>query len=113
PMRLLYDTAMPMDMLTFLIEKLHLNAESLIPGSRYHNFKDFINFPNVGLPNLEYTAYPQLPVNGLSTSESLLVHIAKKDYLISTPYQNFDYVIHFLREAAIDPKVKEISITLY
>jgi polyphosphate kinase len=36
--------------------------------------------------------------------------IAKKDFLISTPYQSFDYVIHFLREAAIDPKVKEISI---
>jgi polyphosphate kinase len=39
--------------------------------------------------------------------------IAKKDFLISTPYQSFDYIIHFLREAAIDPKVKEISITVY
>src|SRR5690606_3939835 len=28
-------------------------------------------------------------------------------------YQSFDYIIHFLREAAIDPKVKEIHITLY
>ena len=39
--------------------------------------------------------------------------IAVKDYLVSTPYQSFDYIIHFLREAAIDPKVKEISIALY
>jgi len=39
--------------------------------------------------------------------------IAKKDYLINTPYQSYDYVIHFLREAAIDPKVKEISIAVY
>src|ERR1700677_1753117 len=39
--------------------------------------------------------------------------VAKKDYLISTPYQSYDYVIHFLREAAIDPKIKAISIAVY
>ncbi|MGV8879863.1 MAG: polyphosphate kinase 1 [Sphingobacteriaceae bacterium] len=113
PMRLLYDTAMPMDMLAFLIDKMQLHAESLIPGSRYHNFKDFINFPNVGKPELEYPKYPALPLKDLSFNTSLLTHIAKRDYLISTPYQSFDYIIHFLREAAIDPKVKEIHITLY
>lgn len=113
PMRLLYDTAMPMDMLAFLIEKMQLTAESLIPGSRYHNFKDFINFPNVGMPELEYPKYHALPVSDLSFNKSLFIHIAKRDYLISTPYQSFDYIIHFLREAAIDLKVKEIHITLY
>ena len=113
PMRLLYDSEMPLDMLKYLVNKMGLNGESLIPGNRYHNFKNFIAFPNVGRPELEYEKTVALPVDGLSFGKSLMGMIAKKDYLISTPYQSYDYVIHFLREAAIDPKVKEISIAVY
>ncbi len=113
PMRLLYDSDMPLDMLTYLVAKLDLSADGLIPGNRYHNFKDFISFPNVGGPDLEYPKVSPLPVNNLSSMKSIFAQIAKKDYLINLPYQSFDYIIHFLREAAIDPKVKEINITLY
>lgn len=113
PMRLLYDSDMPMDMLNYLVTKMELHSESLIPGNRYHNFKNFIAFPNIGRPDLEYASFPPLPVDGLSFGKSLLSLIAKKDFLVSVPYQSYDYIIHFLREAAIDPKVKEISITLY
>jgi polyphosphate kinase len=113
PMRLLYDKDMPLDMVNYLVDKLDLNIDGLIPGNRYHNFKDFISFPNVGDASLEYSPLPSLPVNGLSIISSIFAQIAKRDYLINLPYQSFDYIIHFLREAAIDPKVKEISITLY
>jgi len=113
PMRLLYDSEMPLDMLKYLVNKMGLHGESLIPGARYHNFKNFIAFPNVGRPELEYERTVPLPVDGLSFGKSLMGMIAKKDYMISTPYQSYDYVIHFLREAAIDPKVKEISIAVY
>ncbi|RVU00587.1 polyphosphate kinase 1 [Mucilaginibacter limnophilus] len=113
PMRLLYDSDMPVEMLQHLVNRMNLQGESLIPGSRYHNFKDFIKFPNAGRPELEYARYPQLPVSDLSFGRSLMGVIAKKDYLVSTPYQSFDYIIHFLREAAIDPKVREISIAVY
>ncbi|TSJ37278.1 polyphosphate kinase 1 [Mucilaginibacter corticis] len=113
PMRLLYDSEMPLDMLKYLVSKMGLHGESLIPGNRYHNFKNFIAFPNVGTPELEYAKYPSLPVNGLTFDKSLMAMIAKQDFLISTPYQTYDYVIHFLREAAIDPKVQEISIAVY
>jgi polyphosphate kinase len=113
PMRLLFDTEMPPDMLGYLVKKMRLQGENLIPGNRYHNFKNFISFPNVGRPELEYSKTRALPLDGLSFGKSLMGMIAKRDYLISTPYESFDYVIHFLREAAIDPKVKEISITVY
>ncbi|HEY9002644.1 MAG TPA: polyphosphate kinase 1 [Mucilaginibacter sp.] len=113
PMRLLYDSEMPLEMVTYLVNKMDLHSESLIPGNRYQNFKNFINFPNVGRPELEYAPYPPLSVDGLSFGKSLMGMIAQKDYMVSTPYQSFDYLIHFLREAAIDPKVKEISISLY
>lgn len=113
PMRLLYDTDMPLDMLTYLVAELDLSADGLIPGNRYHNFKDFISFPNVGGPELEFPKITPLPVSNLSSVSSIFAQIAKRDYLINLPYQSFDYIIHFLREAAIDPKVKEINITLY
>lgn len=113
PMRLLYDADMPEDMLTYLVAQLDLNAEGLIPGNRYHNFKDFIAFPNVGDKSLEYPKEPPLKVPDLDMNKSILSQIAKRDYLINLPYHSFDYIIHFLREAAIDPKVDEIYITLY
>ncbi len=113
PMRLLYDSEMPLDMLKYLVSKIGLHGENMIPGNRYHNFKNFIAFPNIGRPELVYDRVNPLPVAGLSFGRSLIEMIAKKDFLISTPYQSYDYIIHFLREAAIDPKVKEINIAVY
>jgi polyphosphate kinase len=113
PMRLLYDTAMPMDMLTAVVSKLELHSESLIPGNRYHNFKDFIAFPNVGNESLEYQKITPLPVKDLSIYKGMFELMKKKDYMVNLPYQSFDYIIHFLREAAIDPRVTSIHITLY
>lgn len=113
PMRLLYDADMPQEMLDYLIEKTDLDPDALIPGNRYHNFKDFIEFPNVGGKELEYKQLPALKVAGFDLQKSLFDQMKKSDYLVSLPYQSYDYIIHFLREAAIDPKVVNISISLY
>ncbi|RZL34782.1 MAG: polyphosphate kinase 1 [Pedobacter sp.] len=113
PMRLLYDTQMPFEMLSVLVAKLKIEAEGLIPGNRYHRFGDFIAFPNVGSKELEYPSTVPLKVNGLHRRESIFSRVAEKDYLVNLPYQSYDYIILFLREAAIDPKVTEINITLY
>lgn len=113
PMRLLYDTEMPFDMLSVLVSKIKIDADSLIPGNRYHKFGDFIRFPNVGANTLEYPSTPPLKVAGLHRTESIINKIALKDFLINLPYQSYDYIILFLREAAIDPHVTEINITLY
>ncbi len=113
PVRFTYDSQMPSDMVAYLVHHLSLKPENLTPGGRYHNFKDFINFPNMGRPDLEYAKHLPIKSKGLDLSKSLFDQIAKKDHLITLPYQSFDYVIHFLREAAIDLKVRAIKITLY
>lgn len=113
PMRLLYDTEMPFDMLGVLVAKMKIEAESLIPGNRYHKFGDFIRFPNVGDKSLEYPANVPLKVFGLHRTQSIFNKLAERDYLVNLPYQSYDYIILFLREAAIDPKVTAINITLY
>jgi len=113
PMRLLYDTEMPFEMLSVLVNKLKIEAEGLIPGNRYHRFGDFIAFPNVGASDLEYAPSIPLKVKGLHRTESIFNKLGTRDFLVNLPYQSYDYIILFLREAAIDPKVTEINITLY
>ena len=112
--RFIYDENMPQAYLKVLLKKLKISdTENIIPGGRYHNFKDFIKFPNVGEPELEYPGFKRITHPPFEKAVSMLHAISVKDHLLFFPYQPFDYVIHFLREAAIDPAVKSIKITLY
>lgn len=113
PMRLLYEKDMPEDMVSYLVNHIHLSSEMLIPSSRYANFKDFINFPDLGRSDLAYPYMPPLMVKGIHVNKSIFNQMAAGDFLLCPPYHTYDYVLHFLREAAIDPKVLSIHITLY
>lgn len=114
PVRFVYDKTIGKDTLQFFLTHMGIEStDSIIPGGRYHNRRDYMNFPNLGRYDLLYQQKPPLPVDGLSLDGSILNRIAKKDYLIAAPYQSFSYIIKFLREAALDPKVTSIKITLY
>ena len=114
PVRFVYDQHIEKDTLKFFLSKMGIDAsDGVIPGGRYHNRRDYMNFPNLGRFDLLYPPRVPLPVEGLSLDGSLLNKIAKKDYLINAPFQSFSYLIKFLREAALDPKVTTIKITLY
>jgi polyphosphate kinase len=114
PVRFVYDQSIDKDTLKFFLNKMGIDAsDGVIPGGRYHNRRDYMNFPNLGRFDLLYPPRLPLPVEGLSLDGSILNKIAQKDYLIYAPYQSFSYLIKFLREAALDPKVSSIKITLY
>jgi polyphosphate kinase len=113
PVRLIYDSEIPSDLLKFINQKLKIKPEELIPGQRYHNFRDFISFPNIKKLNLKYKPIEPLYIKDLDNSRSIFDVIKTKDVLLSHPYQPFTYVIRLLREAAIDPDVTTIKITLY
>lgn len=114
PVRYIYDESMPDDLREFMLRKLELeDNDYIIPGGRYHNFKDFIKFPYVGSSDLGYPAWPALPHRFLQNEKSILNVIKQRDVMLSFPYQSFSYIIDLLREAAIDPKVKSIKINLY
>ena len=114
PVRFVYDKTIDKDTLHFLIEKMGIvNTDSVIPGGRYHNRRDYMSFPSLGRADLTYAPIHPLPVKGLTSEESLLKKIAEKDYLQFTPYHTFSNIIWFLREAALDPKVKSVKITIY
>ena len=114
PVRFVYDQAIGKDTLEFFLKGMKIDSsDSIIPGGRYHNRRDYMNFPNLGRYDLLYRENVPLPVPGLSLEGSILEKIKKKDYLLYAPYQSFSYIIKFLREAALDPKVASIKITLY
>lgn len=114
PVRFVYDKSIERDTLDFLLSKIDIDyTDSIIPGGRYHNRRDYMEFPHLGATNLLYPNYDPLPIAGLSLKGSLLQRISERDYLQYVPYHTFSYTVRFLREAAIDPKVQSIKITIY
>jgi len=112
--RFVYDKAMEKDTLKFFLNRMKIDAtDSVIPGGRYHNRRDYMGFPNLGRFDLLYQQKEALPVKNVSLEGSILSKIKQKDFLLHAPYQSFSYIIKFLREAALDPKVTAIKITLY
>lgn len=114
PVRFIYDKNIDDDTLEILLEKFQIGTrDSIIPGGRYHNRRDYIKFPSLGRQDLLYDKKPPLAVAGFSLEKSILSQISNRDFLQYTPYHSFAYVVLFLREASLDPKVKSISITIY
>lgn len=114
PVRFVHDADIPSDLLSFLVKKVGMEEDDVIvAGGRYHNFKDYLGFPKVGARHLRYEKMPALEHPALKGKVGIFDVIKEKDVLLSYPYQSFDYVISFMREAAIDPKVSSIKITLY
>lgn len=114
PVRFIYDKAMPTDLLELLMKKLDITEyDTTSKRGRYHNFKDFISFPDVKRPDLGYPPAPPLPHPALSIQSSIFDLLKQQDIMLHYPYQSYHYVIDLLREASIDPKVRAIKITLY
>ena len=114
PVRFVYDKTIDANTLDYFMMKMGIdNTDSIIPGGRYHNRRDYMSFPSLGRNDLMYSKIEPLEVKDLSLKTSIFKAIADRDYLQYTPYHTFSYVVKFLREAAIDPKVKTIKITIY
>ncbi|MDR2695376.1 MAG: polyphosphate kinase 1 [Deltaproteobacteria bacterium] len=110
--RLIYDQEMPEELLRTLISRLKLKQSTLEPGRRYHMMRDLMKFPVVRR-DLEARRAPALQHPKLTPFSSIFRKVDRRDILLAFPYQSFNHVIDFLREAAISPKVKSIHITLY
>lgn len=113
PVRLLYDKEIQDDLLSFIIKKMKLDPDNQVPGGKYHNHKDFMNFPEIGKPHHYYNKLTPVRHKELKQHESILKKLRRKDIMLHYPYQSFSHFLDLLREAAIDPKVKEIGITIY
>jgi len=113
PVRFIFDKEIDASLLAYLIKRLGLSGkDNLIPGGRIHNFKDFIDFPDVVFSQKGTRKKPFLhPL--LKNVNRVTDVILKRDVLLNFPYHSFDSLIDLLREAAVDPDVKNIKITCY
>ncbi len=114
PVRFAYDKEMPKSMVKFLLQKLSMNDfDSVMDGGRYHNFKDFISFPNVGKETLENNKLPALNSKDFDEAKNIFEAIQKEDVLLYYPYHSFRYFTELLRQASYDPAVTSIKINIY
>ncbi|WP_348666004.1 polyphosphate kinase 1 [Arsenophonus symbiont of Ornithomya chloropus] len=114
PVRFVYQRNMPDKMVKLLKKKLGLsNDDSVIAGGRYHNFKDFMNFPNEGNKNLLNKPFSRLRHRYFDNFRNGFDAIRGKDILLYYPYYTFEHTMELLRQASFDPNVLAIKINIY
>ena len=114
PARLLFDEEIKFRYINDLRKKIDVDMSGLSPGGRYHNFYDFFGFPAPdGKPHLENARPAKVPSARLDGAEDWFAAVRQEDVFLSFPYQEYGYVTKFLNQAADDPQVTEINITLY
>lgn len=113
-LRFVYDREIPELLLEVVKKKMGISGSDVQQkGGRYHNFKDFMDFPDPGIPALSNPPMPPVVHPDLPYGKSILEAIREKDILIHFPYQTFQHIIDLLREASIDPYVRTIKMTIY
>ena len=114
PVRFVYQHDMPNPMIDFLSHKLQLSDyDSIFPGSRYHNFSDFIGFPNVGRKYLENPPLPPIESTDFNRFSNSFDAIRHRDILLYYPYHSFHHMTDLVRQASFDPKVRTLRINIY
>ncbi|MGL5031801.1 MAG: polyphosphate kinase 1 [Aeromonas sp.] len=114
PVRFVYEREMPAAMINFLKLKLQISSyDAIMPGGRYHNFKDFIDFPNVGRDYLENPKLPALDCHDFDGFSNAFDAIAQRDILLYYPFHKFHHFTELVRQAAFDPAVSAIRINIY
>ncbi len=112
--RLQYDPGLSTRVLDILVEELELESEDLYPTEGFTAFSDLIEFyDSIDRPDLRDEPFPPQPVTTLEGSPSIWDAIKKEDILLHHPYHQFNAVVRFVSEAAEDPHVLAIKMTLY
>jgi len=111
PVRFVYDKEMDPGLLEYLTRRLNLTKrDNLIPGGRIHNFRHFMDFPEVFKANKQRQKPFDHP---LLTERRVSDVVLERDVMLHLPYHSFTPLIDIIREAAIDPSVSTIKITCY
>lgn len=114
PVRFSYDAQMPKSIVEFMAKELRMSSiDSLMPGNRYHNFKDFLSFPSIGDDSMENPVLSEILSSQFERAQTPFEAISKRDVFLYYPYYCFDYFTEFLRQASYDPSVTSIKINIY
>jgi polyphosphate kinase len=112
--RLQYDADLPAPLLSMLVDELELNPDDLYAGTGFTAFSDLFQlYAAVDVPRLKDQPLPPRPVPAFEPAADIWSAIRNGDVLAHHPYHSFDAVTRFVGEAAEDPRVLAIKMTLY
>ena len=112
--RLQHDGDLPPEILALLLDELELEPEDIYGGDGFAAFSDLFQlYDAVDLPRLKERPQGPRPVPGFDSAPDIWSAIRARDILVHHPYHSFDAVVRFVREAATDPRVLAIKMTLY
>lgn len=111
--RMLYDKTMPAEVKDFIQQFFVLRKEEMVEGGRYHNMKDLGSLPSPANKKLTHAPWPSVQHTGFDNRLPIFKCISEREKLLHLPYHSYNYILRFFNEAAIDPAVKEIYVTLY
>lgn len=101
-------------LLKILKKELHLKEEDIFKVNGPLDFTFLMKLYSLDdFAHLRYETYIPQPVKGLSADKDLFSQIREKDILLHHPYQTFDPVVDFVKQASKDPNVLAIKQTLY
>lgn len=120
PIRLEFYKKQNKDLTSFLIKNLHIKnnqvqiAQSPLDMSYVYDLVDYIEDNRKTLfDKLSYKPFDPLVPQGLDLNKSIITQVENKDYLFSYPFESMDNFLKLLKEAAKDPNVVSIKITIY
>ncbi len=113
PVRFLYDSEMPNDLLRKIMDSCNVKPHDAISGGRYHNLHDLFQLASLLIKHLPGQIFSPIAHHELENSTSIYTAMESKDHLLHFPYHRYDYVLRFFNEAAVDPNVTEVKVTLY
>jgi len=112
--RLQYDGDLPAEVLTTLVDELELVASDLYEAEGFIAFADLFQlYAAVDEPRLKAPPFVPRPIPAFERAPDVWTAIRAGDVLVHHPYQSFDSVTRFVEEAADDPRVLAIKMTLY
>ena len=112
--RLQYDPDLPKELLARLVEELELTQDDLYPGKGFTAFTDLFQlYTAANIPRLKDRPQTPISVPCFERGPDIWNTIRSGDVMVFHPYQSFDAVTRFVEEAAKDPRVLAIKMTLY
>jgi len=112
--RIKIEASMPEDLRTFITDQLDAAPQDVVMVAGMLGLAQVADLIPSGHPDLKFKGYePRYPERVRDNGGDIFAAVREKDMLIHHPFESFDVVVQFLRQAARDPNVIAIKQTLY